>query len=177
MISGLVSAVCSFVLFLIGHVLLFQLFTITRRFQALVATWFVLLVAYLMIYLFMERHFPAVPASSSPSSSYEGLVGFVNGIVVYLLFFLIYCCLYFTDHSLSIAFMIELEDRPQKKMTRNELTQRFPFDAFLKQRITDLEESKFIIREGDYIRVAPKGKLCAATLGSLKRFLKLEPGG
>lgn len=177
MTAGLLAAFSSFFLFLIGHVLLFQLFTLTKRFQAMAVTWFGLLAAYGGLYVVFLHGLPARFVSPEPVASLSGLVGVLNGAVVYLLLFLIYCCFYFTDHSLSVAYMIELEHRPGKTMTRTELKERFPHDAMLRQRLADLIANRYVVQEGDYYRLAPKGQLFAGTLGSIKRLLKLEPGG
>jgi hypothetical protein len=177
MTPGLLAAFSSFLLFLIGHVILFQLFTVTKRFQAMAATWLALLAAYLVLYALFLRCLPAAFVSAEPVVSLSGLVGILNGMVVYLLLFLIYCCLYFTDHSLSVAYMIELEHRPGKTMTRTELIQRFPHEAMLQQRLADLIANSYVVQEGEYYRLAPKGRLFAGTLGTIKRMLKLEPGG
>ena len=174
MTPGILAAFAGFFLFLVGHVLLFQLFTIRRRFQAMVALWAALLAAYGILCVVFHRHLPAAFVSSEPVVQ---VVGVLNGVAIYLLMFLVYLCIYFTDHSLSVAFMIELEHRPGRRMTREELKQRFPHDAMLRQRFADLEANHYVIREGDSYRLAPKGKLFVATLGSMKRFLKLEPGG
>jgi hypothetical protein len=177
MTPGLLAAFLSFFLFLIGHVVLFQVFTVTKRFQAMAATWVALLAAYGVLYAAFLRCLPAAFVSAEPVASLPGLMGILNGVVVYLLLFLIYCCFYFTDHSLSVAYMIELEHCPGKTMTRTELIKRFPHDAMLRQRLADLVANSYVIQEGEYYRLAPKGKLFAGILGAIKRLLKLEPGG
>ena len=177
MTPGLLAAFSSFLLFLVGHVVLFQLFTITKRFQAMAATWVTLLAVYGILYAGFLRCLPAAFVPVEPVASLSGVVGILNGAVVYLLLFLIYCCFYFTDHSLSVAYMIELEHRPGKTMTRTELITRFPHDAMLRQRLADLIANSYVVQEGECYRLAPKGKLFAGTLGTIKRMLKLEPGG
>lgn len=177
MTPGLLAAFTTFFLFLVGHVILFQTSNIARRFNAMAIIWAALLVGYVALYAVFIRRLPAALVSPEPVWGLTGIVGALNGAVVYLLLFLVYCCFYFTDHSLSVAFMIELEHRPGRRITRTELKQRFPHDAMLKQRFADLEANGYVIRQGEYYRLTPKGKLFAGTLGAIKRFLKLEPGG
>jgi hypothetical protein len=177
MTAGLLAALVSFFLFLIGHVVLFQLFTITKRFNAMAVLWFVLLAAYAVSYALFLRYLPPAFVSTNPVFSLAGLIAIVNGAVIYLLLFLVYLCLYFTDHSLSVAYMLELEGRPGKTMTRTELEARFPHYAMLEQRLDDLIANSYVVREGEFYRLASKGKLFVGTLGTMKRFLKLEPGG
>jgi hypothetical protein len=177
MTPGLLAAFASFGLFLVGHVILFQTCNIERRFNAMVLLWFVLLGAYAFSYRLFLFHLPATLVYAGPAWSFPGIVAIANGVVIYLLLFLVYCCLYFTDHSLCVAFMIELEQRPGRCMTRQELKQRFPHDEMLRQRFADLIASNYACQEGEHYRLLSKGLVFARTLGGIKRFLKLEPGG
>lgn len=170
MTAGLLAAFSTFLLFLIGHAAIFQLFTIVKKFNAMVLTWLVLLAAYAGLHAAFVHCLP-------PAWVATGVLDVVNGAVVYFLLFLVYCCLYFTDHSLSVAYMIELEHRPGRVMTRTELKERFPHDTMLRQRFSDLIANSYVVQEGECYRLTPKGKLFAASLGMMKHFLKLEPGG
>ena len=177
MTPGFLAAFGTFSLFLVGQVALFQLFHIRQRFNALALLWFFLLVAYGLLYALLLDRLPPTLVYPDPVLTLPGIVAIANGVVLYLLLFLVYCCLYFTDHSLCVAFMIELEGRPSRRMTREELKQRFPHYEMLQQRLADLIESGYAVREGDHYRLIKKGKLFAGTLGGIKRFLNLEPGG
>lgn len=177
MTPGLLAAFATFVLFLIGQIALFQLFDIRSRFNALALIWLSLLVAYGFLYTVFLHYLPAVFVYPGPTLAWPGIIGIANGVVIYLLLFLVYCCFYFTDHSLCVAFMIELEGRPSRRMTRQDLKERFPHDKMLQQRLADLIASGYVYQEGEHYRLAGKGVLFAGTLGGIKRFLKLEPGG
>jgi predicted transcriptional regulator len=78
---------------------------------------------------------------------------------------------------LCLSYMIEFESRPLKKMTIEEIKQHFSYDALLAGRLDDLVANHYVVREGEQYRLAPKGQLFASTLGTIKRMLKLEPGG
>jgi hypothetical protein len=177
MTPGLLAAFFTFGLFLIGQIILFQLFDIHRRFNALAILWFALLAAYGLLYALFLNRLPSELVYSGHPLSWPGVVGVVNGVVLYLLSFLVYCCLYFTDHSLCVAFMIELEARPGRRMTRQDLKARFPHDKMLQQRLADLIASGYARQEGAHYRLITKGVLFAGGLGAIKRFLRLEPGG
>ena len=177
MTPGLLAAFATFTLFLLGQIALFQLFNIQRRFNALALIWFFLLAAYGLLYGALLSCLPAVFVYAGPALTWPGIVGVINGVFIYLLLFLVYCCLYFTDHSLCVAFMIELEGRPNRRMTRQDLRERFPHDKMLQQRLADLIASGYACKEGEHYRLLGKGMLFAGTLGGIKRFLKLGPGG
>jgi len=172
MMPGLLAAAICIVAFLVMQVAVFNLAPVGRRFDALTGMWLGLLPLYITVFaLFQHR----LPASWLAVSKLEIIVSGINGAVVYLLLFLIYLCFYFTDHSLTVAYTIELERRGQ--MTRDDIKQRFPHDAMLRQRLADLITNGYVIQEGEYYRLAHKGRAFAGTLGTMKRFLKLEPGG
>jgi hypothetical protein len=177
MTPGLLAAFATFTLFLLGQVILFQLFNIQRRFNALALIWFALLAAYGLLYATLLSRLPPTLIYPGSALTCPGIIGIANGLFIYLLLFLVYCCLYFTDHSLCVAFMIELEGRPNRRMTRQDLKERFPHDKMLQQRFSDLIASGYVSREGEHYRLLKKGKLFAGTLGGMKRFLKLGPGG
>jgi hypothetical protein len=177
MSPGLLSAFATFALFLLGQIALFQLFNIQRRFNALALIWLILLAAYGLLYAVLLSCLPTVFVYPGPALTWPGIIGIANGVFIYLLLFLVYCCLYFTDHSLCVAFMIELEGRPNRRMTRQDLKERFPHDKMLQQRLADLIASGYACQEGEHYRLLKKGMLFAGTLGGIKRFLKLEPGG
>jgi hypothetical protein len=177
MTPGILACFAAFFLFLVGQIALFQLFDIRRRFNALALLWLVLLAAYGYLYALFLHRLPSSLVLPGPVLSLPGIIAIANGVVIYLLMFLVYCCLYFTDHSLCVAFMIELESRPGRRMTREELKKRFPHYEMLQQRLADLIESGYVLREGEHYRLTSKGKLFAGTLGGMKYFLKLAPGG
>ena len=82
MTAGLLAALITFFLFLVGHALLFQLFTITKRFNAMALTWFILLAAYAALYAMFLHYLPVTYVHQEPALSLPGLVGIVNGAVI-----------------------------------------------------------------------------------------------
>jgi len=177
MIPGLLAATLCFALFLAIIIAWFHLAPEVHRFGTMARVWLALLVLYVPLYLLLQHLLPPAFAAVAPLNSLKGAVNFANGMLIFTLMYLNFCALYTSDHGLSLAFMFELEGRADKKMTVDELIQRFPYDAMLKGRLSDLEANNFVVREGDYFRLAPKGRFVATFLGGIKRFLKLEPGG
>lgn len=177
MIAGLLAATACFVLFLAIIIAWFHIAPEVHRFGTMARVWLLLLLAYVPLYLWFQQLLPASVAAVAPLRSLKGAVNFFNGMLVFTLMYLNFCAMYTSDHGLSLAFMFELEGRSDKRMTMDELIQRFPYDAMLKGRLSDLEANNFVVRDGEYYRLALKGQLVAMFLGGIKRFLKLEPGG
>ena len=131
--------------------------------------WTVLLGAYAAIYRAFD---------TPPLTSLEGIVFFANGMLIYLFLFLTFCYCYFvSNHSLSVLYMMALEDVPEQCVTVNELKQKFPYDELLSQRLRDLEANHFVLRSGEHFELTSQGKGRAHVAGGLKKFLNLEPGG
>lgn len=177
MIAGLLAAVICFILFLATIIAWFHRAPGVHRFGAMARAWLVLLLIYLPVYFFVAEPLTARVAAPLALSDIRGAVNFLNGMVVFTLMYLSFCVLYSSDHGLSLAFMFELEAKTDKRMTLAQLIQRFPYDAMLRGRLSDLEANGFVIRKGEHFRLASKGNFIAWILGGLKRFLKLEPGG
>ena len=176
MIAGLLAAFTCFLFFLAIIIVWFHLTPRVHRFGAMARTWLLLLIIYVPIY-FLCKNLLLASVETFPLSSLRGAIGFLNGLVVFTLTYLSFCVLYTSDHGLSLAFMFELEGKADKRMTLDQLRKRFPYDAMLRGRLSELEANGFVVREEENYRLAPKGKFTVAFLGGMKRFLKLEPGG
>ena len=177
MIAGLLTAFICFAVFLVTQLALAHLAPATHRLKAMAVTWLVLLALYVALYGPLQNALPAALLPAEGLSRLARAVNFFNGALVYLLVFLGFVCFYCTDHSLCLAYMIEFENRPAKTMTIEEIKQHFSYDALLAGRLDDLVANHYVVREGEQYRLAPKGQLFAGTLGTIKRMLKLEPGG
>jgi hypothetical protein len=177
MVPGLLAAFICFAVFLVTQIALAHLAPATHGLKAMALTWLVLLALYVALYGPLQNALPAALLPAEGLSRLAQRVNFLNGILVYLLMFLSYACFYYTDHSLCLAYMIEFESRPLKRMTLGEIQQHFPFDAMLARRLEDLIASQYVVREGERYRLDTKGRCLAAVAGTLKRSLKLEPGG
>jgi hypothetical protein len=176
-IPGILAAVICFLIFLATIIVWFHRTPGVHRFGAMARTWLVLLVLYIPLYFFVRHLLPVSVSQALPLTTLGGAVSFLNGMIVFTFMYLNFCALYTSDHGLSLAFMFELESKADKQMTLNELIHRFPYDAMLKGRLSDLEANYFVVRDGEHFRLSPKGRLVATILGGIKRFLKLEPGG
>lgn len=169
LLPGIGSAFATFALFSISVALCFQLLRVQQRLKAMVCLWTILLAAYVGLY----RAF-----HGAPLNSFENVIVFANGLLIYLLLFLTFCYCYFvSDHSLSVLYMLALEKHPERKLSHQQLLEKFPYDRLLGPRMLDLETNHFVIRQGEHYELTPKGRTRARVAGTLKRFLNLEPGG
>jgi hypothetical protein len=166
-----------FVLFLAIIIVWFNLAPGVHRFGTMARVWLVVLVVYVPLFFCLQHLLPSSIVAIAPMNSLKGAVNFANGLIVFTFMYLNFCSLYTSDHGLSLAFMFELEGKADKRMTIEQLIQRFPYDEMLKGRLRDLEANNFVMRDGESFRLAPKGRFVAAFLGGMKRFLQLEPGG
>ena len=177
MVAGLLAAFICFGVFLITQIALVHLMDVTNRLKAMALTWLVSVALYVALYHPLYNALPPALLPEEGVSDFVPRADFVIGLVVYLLMFLTYGCFYYTDHSLCLAYMVEISNRPQKRMTLVEIKQHFPYDAMLARRLDDLIASQYVVREGEYYRLDTEGRCLTAVTGNLKRFLNLEPGG
>jgi hypothetical protein len=144
----------------------------------MVRIWALLLPVYVALYFGVRAVLPTRLGCPLPWFDLEGLAAFLNGGLLYALLFSAWCYCYFcADHSLSVLYMMALEDAPTRRMTVDDLKKMFPYEEMLRQRLLDLQNNGFVVVEGDAFSLTPKGRRNARIAGGLKRFLHLEPGG
>ncbi len=165
MLPGIFSAFITGAAFVIGVVVRFNRPPVGHRLKAMIRIWTVLLALYAGLYWAL---------GGRVAGTLESVVFFANGILIYGLLFCTFCYCYFvSDHSLSVLFMLAMQD----SLSLDQIKQQFPYDELLGQRMIDLENNQFVIRSGEYFELTPKGRTRARVAGTLKRFLHLEPGG
>jgi hypothetical protein len=140
--------------------------------------WALLLPVYAALYFGVRAVLPAWLGCPLPWRSVEGLAAFLNGALLYALLFLVWCYCYFcTDHSLSVLYMLALEDTPSRRLSSDDIKKAFPYEELLCQRLLDLQNNGFVVVKDDAYSLTEKGQRNARIAGGLKRFLRLEPGG
>jgi hypothetical protein len=105
-------------------------------------------------------------------------VSFFNGLAIYVFLWFGYCQFYFVvDRAISVRFMIELENAPGKRLTRQQLTEVYDLDEMLTRRLRQVVSEKYVIVESGYYRNSWKGHYEALLFSFLKRYLQLGRGG
>ena len=178
MVSGIGGAFFCFGLFIGTVIIRFHCPRLGHRLHTMIRLWILLVPVYVALYFGLHHFMPVWLRCPLPWMSLEGLVAFVNGLLLYWLLFLAWCYCYFcVDHSLSIGYMIALENTVQRRLTLEDLKASFPFDQLLTGRLRDLEANGFVTQENGWYALTAKGRRNATIAGGLKRFLRLEPGG
>src|SRR5262249_31715765 len=127
MLPGILSAFIAFAAFVIAVVIRFNRPPVGHRLTAMIRLWVLLLTLYVGLYFV---------CGGRVVSTLESIVFFANGITIYGLLFCTFCYCYFvSDHSLSVLFIMAMEDR----LSLDQIKQRFPYDELLGQRMIDLE--------------------------------------
>ena len=178
MLSGICTAFLCLALFILAVVARFNFPPVGHRLQVMIGIWTLLLPVYVALYFGVRSALPARLGCPLPWQDLEGLAAFLNGALLYALLFFAWCYCYFcADHSLSVLYMMALEDTPAKRMTLDDLKKAFPYEKLLSQRLLDLQNNGFVVAEGEAFSLTKKGRRNARIAGGLKRFLRLEPGG
>jgi hypothetical protein len=178
MLSGICAAFLCLALFIVGVVLRFHRPPVSHRLHAMMWIWALLLPVYAALYFGLRAALPSWLGCPLPWRDIEGLAAFLNGVLLYALLFLAWCYCYFcTDHSLSVLYMMALEDAPTRRLSLDEIKKAFPYEEMLRQRLIDLQNNGFVMVTDDAFSLTKKGRRNARIAGGLKRFLHLEPGG
>lgn len=184
MIKGLLLGLLCFILFLILHLVIFNLRPqITKRFRVLKNIFFIFIPVYVFLYILIPRDLivliPADPTLTLKIAlAILKVVNFVVGFMLYAFLFMGYCQFYFfIDRSISGRMMIEIEESPQKQLFAEELKKIYPPEEVFKRRLRHMLESKLIIQESNYYKNTKKGHCIAVISKFLKEFLRLNSGG
>jgi hypothetical protein len=178
MLSGILAAFLSLALFILAVVARFHYPPVGHRLSVMIRLWALLLPVYVVLYFCVRAVLPTWLGCPLPWYDVQGLAAFLNGALLYGLLFLTWCYCYFcTDHSLSVLYMLALEDTDTRRLSLDELKKTFPYEELLHQRLLDLQNNGFVVAEGETYSLTKKGQRNARIASDLKRFLHLEPGG
>jgi hypothetical protein len=178
MLSGISAAFLCLALFILAVVVRFHRPPVGHRLRVMMRIWAVLLPVYAALYFGVRAVLPAWLGCPLPWRNLEGLVAFLNGALLYALLFLAWCYCYFcTDHSLSVLYMMALEDTDTHRLSLDDIKKAFPYEEMLRQRLLDLQNNGFVVVTDQTFSLTEKGRRNARIAGGLKRFLHLEPGG
>jgi hypothetical protein len=178
MLSGICAAFLCLVLFIVGVVVRFNRPPVGHRLHAMMRIWALLLPVYVALYFGLRAVLPTWLSCPPPWNDLQGFAAFLNGVLLYALLFFAWCYCYFcADHSLSVLYMMALENTPARRMTLEDLKKAFPYEGMLRQRLLDLQNNGFVVVVDDAFSLTKKGRRNARIAGGLKRSLHLEPGG
>ena len=135
MLSGILTAFLCLALFILAVVGRFHFPPVGHRLQVMIGIWTLLLPVYVALYFGVRAALPAWLGCPLPWQDPKGLAAFLNGALLYALLFFAWCYCYFcADHSLSVLYMMALEDTPARRMTLDDLKKAFPYEKLLGQR-------------------------------------------
>ncbi len=111
-------------------------------------------------------------------SGIMNVVGFAYGIIVYLFLSFVYLTIYYlTDRSVSATILEIIDSAAQKKLTADEIKNIYDVEKKYQTELKGMLEGRFIIEESDYYRNSLKGRMYASVVRTMKRILRLGPGG
>ena len=159
MLSGICAAFLCLALFIGAVVVRFHRSPVGHRLHAMMRIWALFLLVYVALYFGLRAALPAWLGCPLPWRNLEGLADFLNGALLYALLFLLWSCCYFcADHSLSVLYMMALEDTSTKRMTLEDLKKAFPYEEMLRQRLLDLQNNGFVLIKDDAFSLTKKGR-------------------
>ncbi|HWN16431.1 MAG TPA: hypothetical protein VNU02_21365 [Candidatus Dormibacteraeota bacterium] len=175
MVRGLVAAALTFAIYLGAQATLFHAVRIRRKLSVMLALWVVGGAVYAGFFALLPDDAAYLPR---PLVAPSDAVTWSSGLFVYWSLFSGYYQFFnMADNSVGVRSLIELTRGPEGGMTLVELKRVYPYDAMLGRRLERLVEAGFLERAGGRYRCAPKGAAAARTVGALKAFLRLGPGG
>lgn len=172
---GLVAGLLAFTVYFGIQAVLFRSVKVSRRAMALVGFWIAGLPVYAWLYAWLPDDRAVWSAILAAPSDF---VTFVSGGLLYFFLFMGYAqFFYMAESSVGVRTMIELASGPEKGLTLDELTKRYRYDWMLDRRLRRMIHAGYLLEEDGRYRTTALGRIAAAVLAWLKRFLCLGPGG
>ena len=101
-------------------------------------------------------------------------VGFWNGILLEVLFFLNYMqCLYYFTRPVTLRILMEFLDHPESKVTRENLESKYSLNLMIESRLDLITLYGYCEKKGSLYSLTPKGKRFAGLLRLLRAFFKV----
>lgn len=183
MIKGILLGFLCFILFLILHIVIFRYFKIRRHFAALRTIFFSLIPVYALLFFALPEEFLSImtlrPEIATPLNTFLSVAfNFSLGLVLYIFLWFGYCQFYFiVDRSISVRFMIEIENSLNKALNFEELKKIYSPDYVYLHRLDQMVKTKYLLFEdGKYINTR-KARILAIVFRFLKKLLRIWPGG
>lgn len=171
MLFTILLTVISFVFFLLVHIIIFHKKAPKRRFRTMIYIILFLLVLYTCVFY--------VCMKTGIYNKVNGLVSeyvviLLNGIFVY--FFL--CFFYFHqiivfDSSVTTRIMVELEKSDNKRLTLNQLKEKYSLQEKYERELLDMGYMDRIAKEGEFYKNTKKGRQHALIIGYLRNYLNI----
>lgn len=175
MLKGLVLACGAFLVFLISHILLFQIRVPQRRFFTMARIACVIGLSLIAVHRLTESNLGFLP------HAYTGAgwaVDLLNAELVFGFLFIGYCMFFFlVDRGFSGRIMIEIENASKQRLRQQDIAVRYSLEMVLQRRLDEMLEIGRVIKNNGRYRNTEKGRLAARLFAFTKRFLQLGEGG
>jgi len=160
-----------FVIFLIGHVVLFQKRPSANRFGMMAGLSGILLVIYSVLYFSIDE--ARLITIMSQWTSIQ-IINYLNMAFLYFsIGYMYYYHVIFAYRAISGRIMVELDWHPEKKMTLESIKKSYSIDQKLEDEIEDMIAIGRLEADGDFIKNTPQGTMHAKIIKKLKEILNL----
>ncbi|OGS23520.1 MAG: hypothetical protein A2297_05310 [Elusimicrobia bacterium RIFOXYB2_FULL_48_7] len=184
MIKALILGFLSFFLFLVGHIIVFNVKpAIEERFVVIKNYFLIFTVFYVVMYLIVRENIivliPADPSVTSQAAiNISRAINFMTGYLLYVFLWMGYCQFYFfIVRTISGRMLIEIDNGPGARLTKDELKARYSPEEVFHKRLNHMLGSACIIEKDGIYQNTRKGHYIGNISRFIKEFLKLEPGG
>ena len=172
---GLLAGLVTFLIYLVVQAVVFHSIKVSRRAVMLVGLWLLGLPMYALVYSTLPDDAALWPV---PLVAPSDAVTFASGALFYFFLFMGYAqFFYMAESSVGIRTMIELASEPERGLSMEELTKRYRYDWMLDRRLRRMIHAGYLIEEQGWYRTTKRGHVVASILSSVKRLLRLGPGG
>ena len=172
MLKGITLGLVSFIIFLFLNIIILHNFNIKRRFYTILRIFLAVLLFYVLFFFFIPLVLTKALQQHAVLLIY---LAFLNG--AFLHFFFYYFYLHFIqiiDRSPSTRILIEIETSFEKKLSLEQLKERYSIDKKVSCELQDMVILGSLKKEGNYFMNTAKGRFHCNVFKSLREYLRLE---
>jgi hypothetical protein len=170
--TGLLAVLISFSLYVLTHWAICRWLRWRPHSKVINILWFGFLPVYLLIFFALKDHCPALAVNLS---HVDGVINLLNGLFINGMLLIGYTDFFFgIERGLSLRVMIEIFRSPRQRMTMAEIQNVYTYDYILEKRLGQIVKMDCGVKEGDAIRLTPKGSRVVAMTRLIRKIFNIE---
>ena len=170
--AGICAVFISFSLFVLTHWAICRYLQWRPLSPVLNKTWLCFIPVYALLFYLLKSN---VPLLAVDFTTLEGVVNFLNGLLLNVFFLVGYTVFFFLiERGLSLRVMIEIGRSTRGKMTIEEIKKVYTYDYILEKRLGQMFKMGYAVKQGDFIHATEKTTRLVAANRLVRKIFQIE---
>ncbi len=160
MTTGLLAAVATTILWILGHLVSMHIRPAGHRFIAMARAYLVSAPVLVALVFFLHG---------------DATAYFYAALLHLLLFFLFVECFYHVERSVTLRLMVEILEAPRGQTSIDDIMKGYSVDDMIRRRLEDMSRSSLVTRSDGKWMLAPKGRRLARMMDFSCKIYRSKP--